>query len=587
MNFDTHSKANTLMRIRVLYLAILVFFGIILLRLFYLQVIRQDFYTAEALKGQLKGYEIAPSRGVIEAHDGERIVPIVLNEEKFTLYVDPKLIDNPGESANRIARVIGGSESEYVQAMETDSRYVVIKKKMSKETAAQINKLEMPGVLTRAESYRTYPQGDFASQVLGFVNDDGEGKYGIEQYLNDKLKGTPGQLKAITDARGVPLVANDDNIITQPKSGDRVVLSLDISMQQQLEKVLASGLSRASSKSGGALIMDPYTGEIKAMANFPSYDPGKFSSVKDISTFNNQLVSSPLEVGSVMKPLTMAAALNTNSINAKQSYFDPGYFIIDEKKVENVEEVAGSGQREVVDILRMSLNTGATWLLMQMGGGNINEKARTTWNDYMTNHYQLGKKTNIEQGYEEPGSIPDPNKGFGLNIQYANTAFGQGMSATPMQMGAAISSVINGGNYYQPTLIDKYINQDGTEQEVNPKLIKGNVVSKQTSKTIREFMQEVVKANHAVYGMENLNPKYSIGGKTGTAQITRPEGGYYEDRFNGMFMGFVGGNKPQYVIVVRVNDPGIYGYAGSRAAGPIFSDTADMLINNFAVTPKD
>jgi len=288
-----------------------------------------------------------------------------------------------------------------------------------------------------------------------------------------------------------------------------------------------------------------------------------------------------------MKPLTMAAALNTGSIKSNQSYFDPGYFIVDEKKIENVEEVAGSGQREVVDILRMSLNTGATWLLMQMGGGNINDKARTTWNDYMTNHYQLGKKTNIEQGYEEPGFIPDPNKGYGLNIQYANTAFGQGMSATPMQMGAAISSVVNGGNYYQPTLIDKYIKQDGTVTKVNPRLVKDNVVSKQTSKTIRQFMQEVVKANHAVYGMEELNPNYSIGGKTGTAQITRPEGGYYEDRFNGMFMGYVGGNKPQYVIVVRVNDPGIYGYAGSRAAGPIFSDTAEMLINNFAVTPKD
>ncbi len=584
--YSTSKHPNTLLRVRTWYLLILVVFGLILVRLFYLQVIRQEYYRTTALSGQYKEYEIPASRGVIEAHDGDRVVPIVLNEEKYTLFVDPKYIQDKQDTADRIQKVIGGSAEEYEKLMNVDSRYVIIKKKLSRDTASDIDDLGILGVGTRAESYRTYPQGSFASQVLGFVNDEGVGKYGIEQYLDNQLKGTPGQLKAITDASGVPLVANDDNVITRPMEGDRVVLTLDISMQQQLEQILENGLSRARSKSGSALIMDPNTGQIKAMANFPSYNPSKFSSIKDIGIFNNELVSSPLEVGSIMKPLTTAAALDNGSISASSSYFDPGYFVVDGKKIENVEEVAGSANRQVVDILRLSLNTGATWLLMQMGDGQINEKARKTWNDYMVNHYQLGKKTNIEQGYEEPGYIPDPTKGDGLNIQYANSAFGQGMSATPLQMGSAISSVINGGTYYKPSLVDKTISADGKETKTGPVIVAKNVVNQKTSKTIRQFMQEVVNTNYSVYGMKQLQPNYIVGGKTGTAQITRPEGGYYEDRFNGMFMGFVGGDKPQYVIIIRVNEPQIAGYAGSRAAGPIFSDTLNMLINNFAVTPK-
>lgn len=577
---------NTLKRVHTWYIVLLGIFGLIVLRLFYLQIIRHEYYRTTALLGQYKEYEIAPDRGVIEAHDGDRVVPIVLNEKKYTLFVDPKYVKDIPDTADRIQKVIGGSEDKYSKAMKTDSRYVILQKKLSTEVAKKIDDLGILGVGTRAESYRTYPQKNFASQVLGFVNDEGQGRYGIEQALDSDLKGTPGQLKAITDAKGVPLVANDDNVITQPKEGDRVVLSIDISMQQQLEQILKQGLLNANSKSGSVLVMDPKNGQIKAMANYPSYDPTKFSNVSDIGIFNNEMVSSPLEVGSIMKPLTAAAALDTDSVKPNQSYYDPSYFEVDNETITNIEEDGGAGTRSVSDILTLSLNTGATWLLMQMGGGKINEQARTTWNDYMVKHYQLGKKTNIEQGYEEPGYIPDPKKGYGLNIQYANTAFGQGMSATPLQMGGALSGVVNGGTYFKPTLVDKTVNAEGIEKDNKPVIVKKNVVSPSVSKSMVGFMEDVVTKNYQLYRMKQLRPNYSIGGKTGTAQISKPEGGYYEDKFNGMFMGFVGGNQPEYVVVVRVNEPGIAGYAGSQAAAPIFSSTVDMLINNFAVSPR-
>lgn len=586
MNQSATPSRSTEWRTKLWYAVLLVIAATFVLRLFYLQVIKHDYYKTAALEGQFKAYEIPAERGVIEAYDGEKRVPIVLNEPKFTLFADPQYVEDPATAALEVQKIIGGDAAEYEEAMQADTRYAILAKKLSPEVSDKINELDLKGIGTREASYRTYPQGNFASHVLGFVNDEGEGKYGIEQFANDQLQGTPGQLKAITDASGVPLVSNPDNIITAPEAGKRLVLTIDISMQRQLEEILKNKVQAAKSPSGSALIMEAKTGAIKAMATYPSYNPGKFFDVEDANRFNNQNVMIPLEVGSVMKPLTTGAALNSGAVTRNSSYFDPGYFTIDNATIENVEEVAGSGTRTVSDILQMSLNTGATWLLMQMGGGEINQKARNTWHDYMTNHYRFGKQTGIEQGFEAEGYVPDPSDGYGLNITYANTAFGQAMTATPIQMAGAVASVVNGGTYYRPRLIDRYIDQNGQEQVMQPEVVKENVVKPGVSKDVKELMQSVVERNYLVYGLPGLRDNYIIGGKTGTAQIANPAGGYYEDKFNGMFTGFVGGDEVQYIIVARVNEPGIGGYAGSRAAGPVFSDLATMLLDNFNVLPK-
>ena len=575
-----------LRRIRIWYFAILAVLSIFGVRLFYLQIIRHDYYKKTALSGQLKQYEIPAERGLIEAHDGDQTVPIVLNEKRYTLFADPKYIKNPADYAAKIQKIIGGKQQELENLMRLKTRYAILAKKLTRDQRDKLDKLELKGIGTREGSIRTYPQGDMAAQLLGFVDDEGIGKYGLEQALNKQLKGTPGQLNAITDAQGVPLVANKDNIIVQPKSGDRVRLTVDVSMQRQLEDILKAGLDHAQSKSGGAMIMDPQTGAIKAMANYPTYDPAEFYKVEDGNVFNNALASSPLEVGSIMKPLTAAAALDQGVVSPNTTYYDPSSYKIGDATITNIEEDGGAGTRSVADILQLSLNTGATWLLMQMGGGEVNAKARNAWHDYMVNHYQFGKATGIEQGYEADGSIPDPNDGFGLNIQYANTSFGQCMTATPLQMGAALSAVVNGGTYYQPHLVEQYTSSGGKVAKNQPKVIKSDVVSQKVSDQMVKLMEGVVGRNYRLYGFSSLDSRYSIGGKTGTAEITKPGGGYYEDKFNGTFMGFVGGDEPEYVIVVRVNEPGIGGYAGSKAAAPIFTNLTNMLINNFNVLPR-
>jgi cell division protein FtsI/penicillin-binding protein 2 len=577
-------------RINIWYGALLVVVVIFIARLFYLQIIRHDYYQKMAFADQLKEYKITAPRGVIKAHDGSDTVPIVLNETLYTLYADPSFAKkNAKKDAEKLATITGGDVNSYEKLIKTpSSRYVILQKRVPRDQKDKVLALKLPGIGLQDQNYRNYPQGTLAAQLLGFVNNDGKGTYGIEQALNKELAGTDGELKAITDASGVPLAASRDNIQIDPKPGEGVVLTVDLAMQKQLENILKQGLDRAKSKSGSALIMDPNTGAIKAMANWPTYDPAQYFKENDASVFNNSAVSSPLEVGSIMKTLTAAAALDQGVIKPDTSYFDPSHWHLDGHEITNIEEDGGAGNHNIAGILNLSINTGATWMLMQMGGktGEVNKTARDKWHDYMTNHYQLGKKTGIEQGYEAEGLIPDPDKGYALQLTYANTSFGQAMTATPLQMGAAISSVINGGIYYQPRLVDYSFNSSGQKVVKTPTVINNHVVSSDVSKQMIGLMEYVVKGHQPAFPYLTFPNNYTVGGKTGTAQIANPNGGYYGDKYNGTYMGFVGGDKPQYVIVVRVNTPGVGGYAGSQAAQPLFSDLAHMLINNFNVAPK-
>lgn len=575
------------LRARLWYVVVMLIFGIFLVRLFYLQIIRHNYYKQSATVGHLKEYEIAADRGVIKAHSGGTVVPIVLNQTLYTVYADPALIKDHARVAETLAAVLGGHAGSYEGKLRTkDTRYVVIARKVTKAQKESILKHKYAGVGAQEQQYRTYPNGSLAAQVLGFVNDDSKGVYGVEQALNTQLAGKPGQLKAVTDVNGVPLAANTDNILTDPLPGKDVVLTLDIAMQKQLEDLLKAGLERAKSDSGSALIMDPNTGAIKAMANWPTYDPANYARVEDANVFTNPAVSAPLEIGSTMKPLTVAAALDSGSVPLNYSYYDPARYVIDDFTVKNIEEDGGPGTKNLAEVLNLSLNTGATQMLMKMGGSGdrITKAGRERWYSYMTDHYRFGKATGIEQGYEAEGVVPDPNKGYARDLTYANTSFGQAMTATPLQLGAAFAAMINGGTYYRPHLVDYTVDDRGKETPKKPEILAKDVVSPNVSEEMQPLLEYVVD-NHS-FAQKFDQKTYSVGGKTGTAQIANPEGGYYENEYNGTYVGFVGGNTPQYVIVVSVHKPKIPGYAGSRAAQPIFGDLAHMLLDKFNVTPK-
>lgn len=585
---EQSNPKTSVRRVRLIFALAAIVIGVFWVRAFYLQIIRHDYYVQAARSDQLKEYQIPAPRGIIKVHHGDDEVPIVLNQKLYTVFADPTLIKDAPRVAETLAAALGGKTSEYEAKLKTeDTRYVVLAKKVADDVRKEILKHEYPGIGAQENAYRTYPNGSLAAQLLGFVNDEGRGVYGLEQAMNDKLEGEPGQLKAITDARGVPLAANSENIKVKPVNGHDLLLTIDLAMQKQLENILERGLERAKSQHGSAIIMDPKNGAIKAMANWPTFDPGNYSSVEDVSVFANAAVTKPLEIGSIMKPLTAAIALDLGVIRPDTTYIDPGVLEIDGSTISNVEG-GGFGQHNIAQLLNLSLNTGTVWLLMQMsqpGGMEINQQGRERLHEYLTEHFRFGQRTGIEQGYEAEGFIPDPNEGYARNLTYANVAFGQAMTATPLQVAAAFSAMLNGGTYYQPRLIDQIINPDGSVTSVKPKILKEGVVSPQVSEQIQPLMEYVVE-NHRVVGQLFDQEVYSVGGKTGTAQVAGPDGRYKEHDFNGTYAGFVGGDEPEYVIVVVTYEPQIPGYAGSVGAQPIFGELAEMLIDNFGVTPR-
>jgi len=573
-------------RINLWYVLVVAVFAVCLVKAFYLQVIKHDYYRSAALVGQHKEYEIPAERGAIRAYDGDRIVPVVLSQTLYTVYADPTMIKDKDKTAQLVAEKIGGDSTAYRKSFDEEGRYVVLARKVERDKKEALLKLELPGVGAQNQDYRTYPQGSLAAQLLGFVNNEGTPSYGVEQAMNETLAGESGELNAVTDVDGVPLAASPDNIRKQPVAGQDVVLTIDVGMQAQLEQLLKGGLDRAKSTEGSAIILEAKTGAIKAMANYPTYNPAEFYNVEDGSVFNNSAAGMSLEIGSIMKPLTVAAALDHGSVSANSSFYDKRFIDIDDATVRNVEEDGGARQKDVRDILQYSLNTGATWLVQQMGGGELNSKGRVVWHDYMVNKYRFSKETGIEQSYEDPGYVPSPTDGFGLNITYANTSFGQGMTATITQVAGAFAAMLNGGTYYQPRLVAATIDANGDTHKTEPKVLAKGVVKPEVSKTVQGMMEYVVDNHRFSRKFDNAN--YSVGGKTGTAQIAdRENGGYLADEYNGTYAGFVGGDDVQYIIVVSVIKPQIPGYAGSQAAQPLFGDIAHMLIDNYNVRRKN
>ncbi|MEJ0073800.1 MAG: penicillin-binding protein 2 [Candidatus Saccharibacteria bacterium] len=499
-------------------------------------------------------------------------------------------VKSADQVAAKLQPIIGGNVDGITKQLKTGgTRYVVLKQKLTPAQSDKILAFKFPGVGTEEQDYRTYPQGSMASQLLGFVNNSGTGEYGVEQALNPQLSGKPGQLKAVTDINGVPLAASPDNISTAPVAGSNVDLTIDVGMQAQVEKIVKAAQQSNKSQDVSAVVMDVHTGAIKAMANYPTYDPSAYQDVSDASLFQNDTVSEPIEPGSITKLFTTAASLQKGVITPTTSFYDPGSWAIDGATVSDVEEDHSQGTETILSTLDKSLNTGATWMLMQLGGGQLDAQGRDILYDYFTNHFMLGQPTGVDQGYEASGYVPKPaDTGSGINLTYANMSFGQAYTATALQMVAGLSSILNGGTYYQPYLVDQTTGGNGKVTKISPKVVKSNVISTQTSNDMITLLEEN-NANHINEGFPYLNfgPNYSVGGKTGTAEIANPLGGYYDDRVNGTYMGFVGGDSPQYAIVVYNLQPTNYsGFAGAATGQPVFAAIAHMLVNDFGVTPK-
>jgi cell division protein FtsI/penicillin-binding protein 2 len=583
-----------LQRRRLGYFTILlVVFGVVLVgRLFYLQVLRHGQYLAQATSEHTRKYQVPARRGELYVHDGDTVSPVALNQTLKLMYADPRFVGDKAAVAQKLAAATGGSASDYKARLDKGIEYAVLADRVPSDVAARIAALKLPGVALVDRDYRTYPEGQLAAQTLGFVNADGMGQYGIEGYLNGALSGTPGQLAAKTDTHGIP-IATANNIMKPPVDGTSYVLTIDRNIQAMAESELKTQVDKVKAKSGSIVVMDPATGAVRAMANYPTFDPNNYGQVTDYSAFVNQVVDNQFEPGSGMKVFTMAAGLDQGKVKPDSTYDDPGCYHIDDRNVcDATGDKPGKGKTMTV-VLRDSLNTGVMFVLRTLGGdpNNFTLSGKKTLYDYFTKHFGFGVRTGIEQANEAAGSLALPSNNAGNDVTYANMAFGQGMSVTMIQMVAAIAAIANGGTLYQPYLVDGTMKADGTEQTAAPKVVSTHVMSAGAVSELNQMLQVVVQHGSG-YLAGAANPGYKIAGKTGTAQIPKSDGTGYIDGANiGSFVGFAPAEAPKFVVMVRINEPSLNcdgsqcGYAEYTTV-PVFADVCRWLFKYYGIPPS-
>lgn len=571
-------------RSRTLVWIMLAVGAIFVVRLFYLQVIRHSYYEAEAMKEHVSKFTLPAQRGTIYAQDGvDGTVPLVMNEASYTVYADPRYATNEAKTAEKLRQIAGGNIVDNFEAglKNKDLQYTVLAKQVSQKQADLITAAKLPGVGMKEQDRRVYPEGQLAANLLGYVNNDGEGQYGLEQALNTQLGGKPGLLKAITDVHGIPLSVGD-NVQESAQNGQNITLTIDRNIQSYAEQALKAGLDRVKAKHGSVVVMDPSSGAVLAMANLPSYDPSKYYQVEDYAAFQNGAVSDPYEAGSVIKTFTMAAGLNEGAVQKDSTYRNTGSVAVDDAVIKNVLQV--NGTRTMTDVFKYSLNTGAVYVLQQLGGGSLNAQGRGKLYDYFTDHFLFGKETGIEQAGEAAGEIIPPTVAEGNNVRYANMTFGQGMQTTIIQTTSAFTAMINGGTYYKPHLVAGTLSGDGTTTKAAPQIVKNNIIKPEVSRQLNDMMHTA--RSESMPGKDKAG--YFVAGKTGTAQIIDPKTGKYTDKNAiGSYLGFGGNETPKYVIMVKVTDSqvGPTGSAGNDAAAPIFADISNWLLDYLKVKP--
>lgn len=576
-------QAYTNKRIRVL--AIIVFVAVILfvIRLFYIQIVRHDYYAMQANSEQMRQWILPAVRGEIYSLDRGKPQKLVLNETVFTVWADPKLVAEPDKIIDVLKRVAGGNLRSNAADLlkKTDTRYQILATKVSSRQAQLIKNEKLYGLGFERGEQRVYPEGELASQVLGFVDNNGNGQYGLEGALNNQLTGKDGLLKTIADVRDVPLTLGKDNVMVPAVNGQDTVLTIDRSIQAYTEKALRDGLQKIGAKNGSAVVMDPQTGRVLAMANYPTYDPSKLNEVEDVAYFNNNTISKPYEPGSDIKTFTVAMGLDTGTITPQSTYLNTDYIQVDDRTIANALK-GHTGTITMQDALNYSLNTGMVTIMQRLGNGSqITDKARNTTYEYFHDRMRLGQLTGIELANESAGTVIAPTDAEGNAVRYSNMSFGQGMDITMLQVSAGFSSIINGGTYYKPTIIAGKM-QNGNFVAEQPSVIRSNVISQTASDQTREMVHIARTGFH-----RNIDkPGYYVGGKTGTSQAL-VNGRYVNNETIATYLGFGGAiNQPsKYVIMVEVSSPGM-NLEGGVHAMPIFTDISNWMLGYMQIQPK-
>lgn len=572
-NKESENSYN--LRIFLLMVVIVAFVGIIILRLFSLQVLNHNYYLGLASGQHNLEQVIAPKRGEIflTSQVNNQSVVVATNVDMNLVYAVPKEIKSPAEVAAKLGPLLGLKPQDILQHLTGgNENYVVLKRQLTDNVSKLIVQEKISGIYLEAESVRVYPEQNLAANVLGFLGFNGQnrvGQYGIEGKFQKQLAGVPGLLGAEKDVAG-RLITFAQRNLDPAVDGDSFYLTLDPSIQLKAQEVLQKTVTQHGADSGSVVVMNPKTGAIMAMANMPDFDPNVYSKAPNISVYSNEATSGDYEPGSIFKAVTMAAALNENKITPDTTYNDTGSQTLNNFTIKDSDGLA-HGIQTMTQVLEESLNLGAVFAQQQLG--------QELFRQYVTK-FGFGKPSGIELPSESSGNTRNLNqKG---DIFFATASFGQGISVTPLQMVRAYTAIANGGKMMKPYIIDKITHPDGTSQTADPQTV-GQVIDPKTASTLSAMLVDVVENGH---GKKAAVKGYYIAGKTGTAQVANSnKTGYDPNKNIGSFVGFGPVDNPVFVMIVRIDNPKDVKFAESTAA-PAFGEIASFILNYLQIPPS-
>jgi cell division protein FtsI/penicillin-binding protein 2 len=565
-----HSFQQSNRRLAIVSLGFVLIASFLGLRLLQKTILEHASYTAIAQSQQFERKEVTGKRGQILVKDGQgkATYPLATNQTTYSLAVVPSQVSDKRATSEKLAEASGLSQDYIFEQINNTKQYIPpLKRKMTYDEAQQIEKLKLEGVAVESEESRFYPEDSMAAQVLGFVNNDGSGQYGVESYYDDLLAPKNGSKGETKDAEG-NVVALGNTTYDAPQDGDTVVLTIDRNIQYQAEQALQKAVEKFSATGGSVVVMDPKTGAILAMASRPNFDPNRFAAY-GAEGYLNPIISSTYEPGSTFKPIVMASALDAGAVTPTTTVNGTASVKVGDREIFNSEKKP-YGVETMTQVIERSDNVGMVFVQRQLGGQKLYQ--------YIQN-FGFGTPTGIElSGEVSPGLTPIEQL---YDVNFATMSFGQGIAVTPLQLLTATGAFANQGKLMSPHLVEQIQHQDGKVETVQPKTIR-QVVSPQAASQVSGMMVRVVEAGA---GRPAQVAGYRVAGKTGTAQIPNGSGGYEENTTIGNFVGFAPVEDPKFIMLVKIDRPKGVTFAEESAA-PTFGEMAKYLLTYFNVPPS-
>lgn len=556
------SKVVTRRRMLWTLLGLAVLFGSLVVRLAYVQLSQGEELTAKVEDSLRRNIPFTAKRGEIMDREG---VPLVSNITTPTVYAVPVQVKEKQKTAQQLAPLLGMTEEKLMTLLSKKEMSVKLQpggRKITMDLAASIRDLQLPGIVVAEDSKRYYPYGDLAAHILGFTGIDNQGITGVESIYDNLLKGIAGNISYLSDAGG-RLMPGSSEKYSAPQDGLNLELTIDKQIQSIMERELDQAMVKYQAQGAWAIAMNPKNGEILAMASRPGYEPASYKEY-DAQIYNRNLpIWMTYEPGSTFKIITLVAALQEGKVDLQNDHFyDPGFIEVAGAKLRCWKK-GGHGSQTFLQVVENSCNPGFVALGQRLGKESLFKYIRD---------FGFGSKTGIDLNGEANGIL------FKLSqvgpVELSTTAFGQGVSVTPIQQIAAVSAAINGGNLYKPHVTKAWVNPvtGETVSEVKPELVR-QVISEETSKKVRAALESVVAKGT---GRPAFIDGYRVGGKTGTAQKV-VNGRYSPTEHIVSFIGFAPADDPQIVVYTAVDNPKGIQFGGVVAAPIVQNILEDSL----------